>query len=151
MERMIFTTFQSIGSNGNSTGSVYESMSHSITISLQALDKFCGITPTSQRGQTVYMFIMLLIPLIPIFALITQVSKQGINVKKPSTIIIILTGNIPERDPAERHHPAEGGPGGDGRQCGAERRDGPAGVQPAAGAQRDPSPHLHHKPGQRER
>ena len=76
---MIFTTFQSIGSNGNSTGSVYESMSHSITISLQALDKFCGITPTSQRGQTVYMFIMLLIPLIPIFALITQVSKQGMG------------------------------------------------------------------------
>lgn len=63
---------KSIGSNANSTGSVYESMSHSITISLQALDKFCGITPTSQRGQTVYMFIMLLIPLIPIFALITQ-------------------------------------------------------------------------------
>ena len=32
----------------------------------------CGITPTSKRGQIVYMFIMLLIPLIPIFALITQ-------------------------------------------------------------------------------
>ena len=32
----------------------------------------CGITPTTRRGQVVYMFIMLLIPLIPIFALITQ-------------------------------------------------------------------------------
>ena len=32
----------------------------------------CGITPTTKRGQIIYMFIMLLIPLIPIFALITQ-------------------------------------------------------------------------------
>ena len=39
---------------------------------LQWLDRMCGITPTSKRGQIVYMFIMLLIPLIPIFALITQ-------------------------------------------------------------------------------
>ena len=42
------------------------------TTVLQWLDRMCGITPTSKRGQIVYMFIMLLIPLIPIFALITQ-------------------------------------------------------------------------------
>ena len=47
-------------------------VSGSFLVSLQWLDQICGITPTSKRGQIVYMFIMLLIPLIPIMALITQ-------------------------------------------------------------------------------
>ena len=47
-------------------------VSESVNISMQWLDKMCGITPTTKRGQNIYMACMLLIPLIPIFALITQ-------------------------------------------------------------------------------
>ena len=49
-----------------------EGMSSSIAMSLQWIDKICGITPSSKRGQVIYMLAMLLIPLIPIFALVTQ-------------------------------------------------------------------------------
>lgn len=49
-----------------------ENMSSSIAMSLQWMDKICGITPSSKRGQLIYMLAMLLIPLIPIFALVTQ-------------------------------------------------------------------------------
>ena len=49
-----------------------ENMSSSIAMSLQWLDKICGITPSTKRGQLIYMLAMLLIPLIPIFALVTQ-------------------------------------------------------------------------------
>ena len=44
-------------------------ISESVNFSVQWLDKICGITPSTKRGQNIYM---LLIPLIPIFALITQ-------------------------------------------------------------------------------
>ena len=47
-------------------------VSDSINFSIIWLDRMCGITPTTKRGQTIYMVFMLLIPLIPIFALITQ-------------------------------------------------------------------------------
>ena len=47
-------------------------ISDSINIGIVWLDKMCGITPTTKRGQTIYMASMLLFPLIPIFALITQ-------------------------------------------------------------------------------
>ena len=47
-------------------------ISESVNISLQWIDKMCGITPTTKRGQNIYMACMLVIPLIPIFALITQ-------------------------------------------------------------------------------
>ena len=55
--------------------------SGSFVISLQWLDKMCGITPTSKKGQMIYMFIMLLIPIIPVLALVTQ------NVVMLNTII----------------------------------------------------------------
>ena len=44
----------------------------SLLLSLQWIDRMCGITPTTKRGQNIYMACMLLIPLIPIFALIIQ-------------------------------------------------------------------------------
>ena len=47
-------------------------VSDSINVSIVWLDRMCGITPTTKRGQTIYMAFMLMIPLIPIFALITQ-------------------------------------------------------------------------------
>ena len=47
-------------------------ISESVNFSVQWLDKICGITPSTKRGQNIYMACMLLIPLIPIFALITQ-------------------------------------------------------------------------------
>ena len=58
------------GSEGLS-GTV-DRVSMSFAISMQWLDKLCGIAPTSRNGQLIYMFTMLLIPLIPILALITQ-------------------------------------------------------------------------------
>ena len=47
-------------------------MSDTVNMSLQWVDRICGITPTTKKGQNIYMACMLLIPLIPIFALITQ-------------------------------------------------------------------------------
>ena len=49
-----------------------EGMSNSFALSLLWLDKMCGITPSSKRGQLIYMLAMLAIPLVPIFALVTQ-------------------------------------------------------------------------------
>ena len=43
-----------------------------VNFSVQWLDKICGITPSTKRGQNIYMACMLLIPLIPTFALIVQ-------------------------------------------------------------------------------
>ena len=56
----------------------------------------CGITPTSKKGQGIYMFIMLLIPLIPIFALITQ------NVILLNNIIIRKAEILETDDSVER-------------------------------------------------
>ena len=47
-------------------------VSDSINVSIIWLDRMCVITPTTKRGQTIYMAFMLMIPLMPIFALITQ-------------------------------------------------------------------------------
>ena len=47
-------------------------VSDSVNMSMQWLDRICGITPTTKRGQNIYMAFMLVIPLIPIIALITQ-------------------------------------------------------------------------------
>ena len=65
-----------------------DGMSNSIAVSFQWLDKVCGITPTSKRGQLIYMMAMLLIPLIPIFALVTQnvILLNDIIVKKSDLI-----------------------------------------------------------------
>ena len=65
---------------------------------LTPFDRMCGITPTTRRGQVVYMFIMLLIPLIPIFALITQntILVNNIIIRKNELIeadISILKGD----------------------------------------------------------
>ena len=78
-----------MGSNGEGFSLTIDGMSNSLAMSFQWLDKVgilysvltrsvsdynqvCGITPTSKRGQYIYMMAMLLIPLIPIFALVTQ-------------------------------------------------------------------------------
>ena len=65
-----------------------EGMSNSLAMSLQWLDKTCGITPSSKRGQLIYMFAMLLIPLVPIFALVTQnvVLLNNIIIRKADLI-----------------------------------------------------------------
>ena len=47
-------------------------VSESVIVSLRWLQWMCGITPTTKRGQNIYMTCMLLIPLIPILALIAQ-------------------------------------------------------------------------------
>ena len=70
--------------------------SESVAISLQWLDKLCGITPTTKRGHNIYMACMLLIPLIPIFALITQ------NVILLNDIIIRRTDLIDSEGSVER-------------------------------------------------
>ena len=44
----------------------------SLTFSMAWLESVCGIAPTSRAGQRIYMFTMLLIPLIPIVSLIAQ-------------------------------------------------------------------------------
>ena len=66
--------------------------SSSVTLTLESgmewLDNLCGLTPTSRQGQLVYMLIMLLIPLLPIFALITQnvITLNDIIVRKADLI-----------------------------------------------------------------
>ena len=66
--------------------------SSSVTVTLESglewLDNLCGLTPTSRQGQLVYMLIMLLIPLLPIFALITQnvITLNDIIVRKADLI-----------------------------------------------------------------
>ena len=47
-------------------------VSMSFAASMQWLDKLCGIAPTSRKGQLIYMFTMLLIPLIPIIGSVPQ-------------------------------------------------------------------------------
>ena len=44
----------------------------SVNMTIQWLDRMCGITPSTTRGQNIYMACMLLIPLVPIFALVIQ-------------------------------------------------------------------------------
>ena len=44
----------------------------SVTFSMAWLERVCGVAPSSRTGQRIYMFTMLLIPLMPIVALITQ-------------------------------------------------------------------------------
>ena len=65
-----------------------EGMSNSFALSLQWFDKMCGITPSSKRGQLIYMLAMLAIPLIPIFALVTQnvVLLNNIIIRKADLI-----------------------------------------------------------------
>ena len=64
-------------------------MSGSLALSLHWLDKFCGITPSTRRGQWIYMIIMILMPLVPIFALITQniVLVNDILIRKNDLLI----------------------------------------------------------------
>ena len=64
-------------------------MSGSLATSLHWLDRFCGITPSTRRGQWIYMLIMILIPLVPIFALITQniVLVNDILIRKNDLLI----------------------------------------------------------------
>ena len=46
--------------------------SESINISLHFLDNLFNMTPVTRRGQIIYMFLMILIPLVPIVGLISQ-------------------------------------------------------------------------------
>merc|ERR1711892_6659 len=71
-------------------------VSDSVNMSRQWLDKMCGLTPTTKRGQNIYMACMLLIPLIPIFALITQ------NVILLNDVIIRKTDLIDTDSSVER-------------------------------------------------
>ena len=48
------------------------SLSHSLLSSIQWMEQYCGISPSSRQGRLVYMVIMLLLPLAPILALISQ-------------------------------------------------------------------------------
>ena len=79
-------TSQSVAKSGDgmSMTRTFDNMSDSLVMSLAWLDKMCGITPTTKKGQLIYMFIMLLIPLLPILALITQniISVNSITVRK---------------------------------------------------------------------
>ena len=73
--------------DGNSKVSS-SSVTATVESGLEWLDKLCGLTPTSRQGQLVYMLIMLLIPLLPIFALITQnvITLNDIIIRKADLI-----------------------------------------------------------------
>ena len=77
---------QSVARSGEgvSVAKTFDNVSDSLVMSLQWLDKMCGISPTTKRGQLIYMFIMLLIPLLPILALIAQniISVNSITLRK---------------------------------------------------------------------
>ena len=77
---------QSVARSGEgvSVAKTFDNVSDSLVMSLQWLDKMCGISPTTKRGQLIYMFIMLLIPLLPILALIVQniISVNSITLRK---------------------------------------------------------------------
>ena len=49
-----------------------QQLTGSLGASLRLIDRLCGITPNTTRGQNVYMACMLLVPLIPIIALVVQ-------------------------------------------------------------------------------
>ena len=59
-------------------------VSLTIEMGFEWVEQLCGITPSSRQGQVVYMLIMLLIPILPIFCLITQnvLSLNDIILKK---------------------------------------------------------------------
>ena len=77
-------------------------ISESVNISLQWIDNMCGITPTTKRGQNIYMACMLVIPLIPIFALITQnvILLNDVIIRK--TDLIASDGSVEQSDEASR-------------------------------------------------
>ena len=62
----------------------------------------CGITPTTKRGQNIYMACMLVIPLIPIFALITQnvILLNDVIIRK--TDLIASDGSVEQSNEVSR-------------------------------------------------
>ena len=77
-------------------------ISESVNISLQWIDNMCGITPTTKRGQNIYMACMLVIPLIPIFALITQnvILLNDVIIRK--TDLIASDGSVEQSNEVSR-------------------------------------------------
>ena len=74
------------GVDGEETSLTKDSPTVSSTLEMgfEWVEQLCGLTPTSRQGQLVYMLIMLLIPILPIFCLITQnvLSLNDIILKK---------------------------------------------------------------------
>ena len=92
-------------SNKDDASSVVASgsrISESVNMSMQWLDRMCGITPTTKRGQNIYMACMLVIPLIPIFALITQnvILLNDVIIRK--TDLIEGDGSVEQSDEVAR-------------------------------------------------
>ena len=60
------------------------SVSSTIESGFEWVEQLCGLTPSSRQGQLIYMLIMLLIPILPIFGLITQnvIALNDIILKK---------------------------------------------------------------------
>ena len=77
-------------------------ISESVNISLQWIDKMCGITPTTKKGQNIFMAGMLVIPLIPIFALITQnvILFNDVIIRK--TDLIASDGSVEQSNEVSR-------------------------------------------------
>jgi len=89
-EEMRSLTKESNNSNLLEPGSTLSNFSlpMSLTLSLAWIDNLFGITPTTRRGQNIYMACMLLVPLVPILALVIQ------NVTGLNTTIAIRNGLI---------------------------------------------------------
>ena len=75
---------QTVTDGTSSVAKGSSSVSSSIESGFEWVEQLCGLTPSSRQGQLVYMLIMLLIPILPIFGLITQnvISLNEIILKK---------------------------------------------------------------------
>ena len=75
---------QTVTDGTSSVAKGSSSVSSSIESGFEWVEQLCGLTPSSRQGQLVYMLIMLLIPILPIFGLITQnvITLNDIILKK---------------------------------------------------------------------
>ena len=81
--------------DGTSVAKGSASVSSTIESGFEWVEQLCGLTPSSRQGQLVYMMIMLLIPILPIFGLITQnvITLNDIILKK---VIYCQPGKVTE-------------------------------------------------------
>ena len=75
---------QTVTDGASSVARGTNSVSSTIESGFEWVEQLCGLTPSSRQGQLVYMLIMLLIPILPIFGLITQnvIALNDIILKK---------------------------------------------------------------------
>ena len=88
--------------HATSTDVASRTLSDHLNKSVIWLDKLCRITPTTKKGQNIYMACMLIIPLLPIIALITQNIILLTDVIKRKSDLIDSDASVERSDEASR-------------------------------------------------